>query len=122
MGLDENVAGMLSYLTLFCCGIGIIVNLVFFLMEKNSRFVRFHAMQGLLFGGLWIALGIAFRVLSAILSVAHMGILVFGLLAVQVILLLGLVIFLVLGAVKAYQGEWYKLPILGDIAENITGK
>jgi uncharacterized membrane protein len=122
MGLDENVAGMLSYLTMFCCGIGIIVNIVFFVMEKNSRFVRFHAMQGLLFGGLWVALGIVFRVLAAILGIAHMGILTLGLVAMQVVILLGLVVFLILAAVKAYQGNWYKLPILGDIAENITNK
>jgi uncharacterized membrane protein len=122
LGLDENVAAMLCYLTMFCCGLGIIVSLIFFVTEKTSRFVRFHALQGLLFGGLWIVLGIFFRILYTLLSMADMGILGLGLAGVQLIIVLVLVVFLILAAVKAYQRQIYKLPVIGDIAENMIGR
>lgn len=122
LGLDENVAAMLCYLTMLCCGLGIIVSLVFFLTEKTSRFVRFHALQGLLFGGLWIAVGFVFGILQAILNAADMGILGVGLIGVRAVIGLVLIVFLILAAVKAYQREIYKLPLIGDMAENIISR
>jgi uncharacterized membrane protein len=122
VGMDANLASMLCYLTMICCGLGIIISLVFFLIEKTNRLLRFHAMQALLYGGVWIVVGVAFRVLSIVLSVSDMGILVWGLLLVRILVALFLLIFLILAAIKAYQGQYYKLPIIGDIAWNIVNK
>lgn len=122
MGLDANVAGMLSYLSMFCCFIGIIVSLVFFLTEKTNRFVRFHAMQALLLAGTSIGIGIVFRILATVLSLSDLGILVWGLLAVRLVISLIFLVAFVLTAIKAYQGEMYKIPVIGDLAENIAGK
>jgi uncharacterized membrane protein len=120
LGLDENLAAMLCYLTMFCCGLGIIVSLVFFLTEKTSRFVRFHAAQGLLFGGFWVVLGIAFTIIDRLLVVADMGMLTLGLLGVRIVIGLLLIVLLIIAAVKAYGHQFYKLPVLGDIAENMA--
>jgi uncharacterized membrane protein len=120
LGLDEGLAAMLCYLTMFCCGLGIIVSLVFFLTEKTNRFVRFHALQGLLYGALWIVVGILFGILGAALQAADMGILNIGLLAVRAVVGLVLIVFLIIAAIKAYQRQMYKLPLIGDLAENMS--
>jgi uncharacterized membrane protein len=125
IGIDANLASMLCYLTMICCGLGIIVSLVFFIMEKTNRLLRFHAMQALLFGGVWIVVGIALRILSMLVSIGGMdlGFLIFwGLLLVRILVALFLLIFLLLAAIKAYQGQYYKLPIIGNIAWNIVNK
>ncbi|MDX6406665.1 MAG: hypothetical protein QOH70_4120 [Blastocatellia bacterium] len=125
IGIDANLASMLCYLTMICCGLGIIVSLVFFIMEKTNRLLRFHAMQALLFGGVWIVVGIALRILSVLVSIGGMdlGFLIFwGLLLVRILVALFLLIFLLLAAIKAYQGQYYKLPIIGNIAWNIVNK
>ena len=123
VGLDANLASMLCYLTMICCGLGIIISLVFFLIEKTNRLLRFHAMQALLFGGVWIVAGIALRILSMILAIGDMGFFAFwGLMAVRVVIALFLLIWLILAAIKAYQGQYYKLPIIGDVAWNIVNK
>src|SRR5216117_242091 len=70
VGIDANLASMICYLTMICCGLGIIISLVFFLIEKTNRLLRFHAMQGLLFGGVWIVVGIAFKILSMLVDIA----------------------------------------------------
>ena len=99
-GINQNVAGLLCYLA------GWITGLIFFLIEKENRFVRFHAMQSIItFGGL------------SALSMVLTWIPFFGwFIVVSVIPLVGLVLWIVL-MVKAYQGELFKLPIIGDIAE-----
>ena len=80
LGMDANLASMLCYLTMICCGLGIVLSLVFFLIEKTSRLVKFHAMQALLYGGVWIVVGIVFRILSMIADIAlgdALGVVVF---------------------------------------------
>ena len=94
-GLDANVAAMLSYVC------GVITGLIFFLIEKQSPYVRFHAMQSML-------LSVAFFVLSIVSGWLP----VLGL----IVTLAGLVLWIVL-MVKAYHGERWKLPMIGDLAE-----
>ena len=103
--LEPNVAGLLSYLGIWITG------LVFILIEKENKFVRFHAMQSIVTFGAFTVLWIPFSILS------QMDILrvLFGILQ-AVTGVLAFVLWIVL-MIKAYQGERYKLPIAGDIAE-----
>ena len=98
-GLEQNVAGLLCYL------VGWVTGLIFLLIEKENRFVRFHAMQSIVvFGALTVA--------SIILSfIPFIGWIIGWLLG-----LLGLALWIVL-MVKAYQNQMYKLPVAGDFAE-----
>ena len=126
IGMDANLASMICYLTMFCCGLGIIVSLVFFLIEKTSRLLRFHAMQALLFGCFFVVLGIVFKILQILVSVALADMIgafgALGLWLVQIVIGLILAIPLILAAIKAYQGQYFKLPIIGNIAWNIVNK
>lgn len=98
-GLEANLAAALTYLVGFVSGI------VFLVIEKENRFVRFHALQSVLaFGAitlLWVLLN----------AVPLLGFL-FG---VLFIIPASAVLWLVL-MFKAYQGEEFKLPIVGPIA------
>jgi uncharacterized membrane protein len=90
-GLEENVAGLLCYL------VGWVSGLVFFLIEKDSQFVKFHAMQSIITFG-------ACAILSFIPVVQWF------------IWVLALVLWIIL-MIKAYHGEKFKLPFIGDLAE-----
>lgn len=111
---------------MICCGLGIILSLVFFVMEKTNRLLRYHAMQALIYGGVWIVVGIAFRFLMIIVNIALGDTLGFfgfwGLLLVRMFVALVLLFFLILAAIKAYQGQYYKLPIVGELAWKIVNK
>jgi uncharacterized membrane protein len=102
-GLDANLAAALSYL------LGFVTGIAFLLLEKENRFVRFHAFQSVLaFGGitlLWVLLN-AVPILGFVLGVL-------------VIIPASAIIWLVL-MFKAYQGEEFKLPIVGSIAAERT--
>lgn len=98
-GLDENVAGVLCYVLIWVTG------LVFFLIEKDSKFVRFHAMQSIIvFGALFVV------------SIVIGWIPIIGFVISSLIWLLALVLWIIL-MIKAYQGEKFKLPWAGDLAE-----
>lgn len=100
-GLNQNAAGALAY------SLGWITGIAFLLLEPDNRFVRFHALQSVLvFGGL-----------SAIWVVAMSTIPLVGLLIGLVIIpWLSVVLWLLL-MYKAYRGERFKLPFVGEIAD-----
>ena len=99
-GLDANVAAALTY------AIGWVTGAAFLFFEEENKFVRFHAWQSVIvFGTLSLAWMIA-------LSVPFLGWLV----AFLVIPPVSVVLWLIL-MYKAYQGERFKVPGAGDIAE-----
>ena len=98
-GMNENLAALLSYV------LGFITGIRFFVIEKESKFVKFHAMQSILVSA-------ALMVLSFVLGFIPF----IGWIA---LILLGPVSFVlwILLMVKAYKYVWFKLPVVGDIAE-----
>jgi uncharacterized membrane protein len=97
-GLDENVAGFLCYL------FGFITGIVFLVVEKESRFVKFHAMQSTI-------TFLSLFVISLVLGfIPIIGLLVYP------IWILSLILWLLL-MIKALRGERYVLPIVGKMAE-----
>jgi uncharacterized membrane protein len=61
-GLDENIAALLSYV------FGWVSGLIFFLMEKDSRLVRFHAMQSILLNAVALVIGFALMIVWFVLG------------------------------------------------------
>ena len=113
-GLAPNVAGALAYL------LGPITGILFFLLEKENRFVRYHAAQSITLGLLWIALSVVFSVLSGMLvMVPVLGWLVALLLSV-VFGLGGFFLWLFL-MWRAFQGREWESPIAGPMARKLAG-
>ena len=132
-GLDPKIAAAISYIW--------IVGLIFFFIEKENKFVRFHAMQSILFG---IANSVIMIVLSIVATILTVVFTIGGAAAATATgsggigglasLLVGLIwlifwliamvalVGLIFAAVKAYQGQKFKLPIIGNIAEKIVNK
>lgn len=99
-GFDPNVAAALTYV------LGWITGVVFLLMERDSKFVRFHAMQSTI---VFLALSLLCVLLQ---SIPILGMLI----AVFLVIPLSAVLWLIL-LFKAYQGERFKVPVAGDMAE-----
>jgi uncharacterized membrane protein len=102
-GLEPNVAGFLCYLLWWLTGI------VFIIIEKDDKTVRFHAWQSIFTFG-------AISILQIILNFIPFVGWIIGL-----ILWIGSVILWIVLMAKAYQGQLYKLPVVGDIAAKQAG-
>ncbi len=98
-GMNENLAALLSYV------LGFITGIIFFVIEKESKFVKFHAMQSILVSA-------ALMVLSFVLGFIPF----IGWLALILLGPVSFVLWIIL-MVKAYKYVWFKLPVVGDIAE-----
>jgi uncharacterized membrane protein len=112
-GVDENVAGLLSYL------VGWVTGLIFLLIDKRP-FVKFHAAQSIAFNiciiPIWIGLWILEFILAHIPIIGFLGLIMFP--------IFGLAIFAVwiFLMYKAYSHEMFKLPIVGDMVEKMVNK
>jgi uncharacterized membrane protein len=97
-GMQPNLAALLSYVAVIITGI------IFYLIEKENKFVRFHAMQSILFS-------IAMIVITGLLAITIVGVFL-----IPIVSLAGFIVWIML-MLKAFQGEMFKLPLVGDIAE-----
>lgn len=102
-GLTPEMAGVVAYLLSPLTGI------LVFVMEDENEFVRFHGMQSIIFGVAWFAVFVVISVLAAI-TFGLAGLLYFPALFVAALMWAFLMY-------KAYQGEMYKLPMIGNFAE-----
>ncbi|MBA4416741.1 MAG: hypothetical protein C0392_02350 [Syntrophus sp. (in: bacteria)] len=105
LGMDESIEALLCY------SFGWVTGIIFLVMEKNSLFVRFHAMQSLV---TFLGLSIIMVVLGTILPY-------FGFVIASFLWLAGVVLWIIL-MLKAYKGEWFRLPVIGDFAYNFVEK
>lgn len=112
-GLAPNAAAALSYLAWWLSG------LLFFLVERESRFVKFHAAQAIVgLGALW-AVGLTLWVFAfAALFVSAFVFKVLLYLAYGA-WLLGLIAWAIC-IVRAWQGDEFELPWVGPIARRLS--
>jgi uncharacterized membrane protein len=115
LGLEPRIAGLLCNIP-GCCGLGILFSVVAVIVEKQSRFVRFYAMQSLLLNGAgllaFIGLQVVGRVIGSLGLWAMSG-LVWILEILVLVVLLAVSLFLML---KANGDEEFDLPVIGPMA------
>lgn len=105
-GMTDNVAGMLAYVT-------IIPAIVFLLVSpyNRNRFIRFHAWQCIFLAIAWTVLWMALSIFVHIPVLGWLSVLIWPLVGLG-----GFILWIVL-LLKANQGQMYKLPFIGDMAE-----
>jgi uncharacterized membrane protein len=105
-GLSDNVAGMLAYVT-------IIPAILFLVIEpyNKRRFVRFHAFQCIFFALACIAASFALRIIAFMPVVRWSTLLLWPLLGMAEFIIWVICLF------KAYQGQMFRLPVIGELAE-----
>ncbi|QLK27746.1 hypothetical protein HYG81_09140 [Natrinema zhouii] len=121
-GLEPNIAGALSYL------VGFVTGLLFFVIEGDNPFVRFHAAQSMVVSGLFVLAYIAVSIVGTILTIlfASMNTFIIGSI---ISLFLGLIwLGLALGGfaiwaylmVTTYRGKTIRLPVVAGIADRLV--
>jgi uncharacterized membrane protein len=111
-GLSENAAGGLAYIT-------IIPAVIFLMIEpyNKSSYIRFHSWQCIFMAIAWIVVDVAIGILARIMS--FMGLLAF---ALYPLVALAMLILWIMVLIKAFNGERFKLPVIGDLADKQAGR
>lgn len=116
-GLTDNLAGLLCYV------LGFITGVLFLVLEPYNRnkFIRFHAFQSLFLSLAWIAAWIVLSIIGGILMAALPFSMWWLWSIVNMVIVLAFLAVWVFLMIKAYQGQRFKLPVIGDLAEKQAG-
>ena len=114
-GLPSNVAAALACFPL-------IGGIIFYILEKRDGFVRFYAMQSIIFGAAWFLFNILSSIMHAILrAIPGVGLLLAGLWALAAALVqIGFLVVLIIAIVKAFSGLRWDIPWVGPMARKQT--
>jgi uncharacterized membrane protein len=125
LGLDANVVAGLCYVGNLVCALGLILSIITVATEKTNKLARFHAFQSILISATGIILGIVYAIVGLVAGLIDnaLGFPILTLCLVGLICLIGLGLFIgiVVAAIKAFQGQIYKLPIIGKYADQFSG-
>ena len=110
-GLPSNVAAALACFPL-------IGGIIFYILEKREGFVRFYAMQSIIFGAAWFLFSLAWRIFYFILTpIPALGVLFAALLwLIWVVVNIAALIILIIAIVKAFSGVRWDIPWVGPMA------
>lgn len=123
LGLDTNVGALVCYLNI-CIPAGLIYSIIVIATDKTNKVVRFHAFQSvfLLVAAIAIIVPLYIIMFVGVFVDATIGLpLISGLSGLLLgIVGIGILVFVVLAAIKAYGGEIYKIPVVGNFADKYS--
>lgn len=135
LGMDANIAILIAYLAGVVIGwipglgyVAWLAPLVVYLLEKESDFVRFHAMQSLILSTIGALFGIIIAVFSGAIAATFMysptaGLGMLGLIGlVGTVLSIGILIFAIIAIVNGYHYKEYRIPVIGNLAAALAEK
>lgn len=127
LGLDANVGALLCYLAnIIPCivPLGLIYSIIVIVQDKTNKLTRFHAFQSLLLSATALVIGIPLYILMfiGIFVDAQIGAPILTMLMSLVLMVFALAIFVlvILAAIKAFQGQIYKIPVIGNMADKYS--
>ena len=111
MDLPPNIAAALACLPL-------VGGIIFYILEKRNTFVRFYAMQSIIFGGAWFLFNIVSTVIHAVFGAipAVGGILVFFWAMIAALIHIAFIVIWIIATVKAFTGVRWDIPYIGPMA------
>jgi len=127
LGLDNNVGALICYVGNLICALGLIYSIIVLVQDKNNKLPRFHAFQSILLSVLPIVVLVIYAILAlvGVAIDAAIGVPIFSIIAmllyfVLLLAFLAMFVFMIIAAVKAYNGEIYKVPIVGNLADKYS--
>jgi uncharacterized membrane protein len=121
LGLDPNVAAGLCYVANLVCYLGVVLAIIVLVTDKVNKLARFHAVQSLLLIALNLVIVLPGYFIAIALGLMNSTItsLLAGLIWLIVFAIgIAILVFFIIGAVKAFQGQIYKVPVIGNFADN----
>lgn len=126
LGLDVNIGVLICYFGNLACGLplGLIYSILVIVQDKTNKVARFHAFQSLFlmlasiviaiplyivfFVGVFVDAAIGLPLVSGIISLAFLA------------YIIGIIYFVIMAAIKGYNGEIYKIPVVGKFADQYS--
>lgn len=120
LGLDLNVGALVCYLNI-CIPAGFIYSIIVLVTDKTNKLVRFHAFQSLLWSAVVFVLVVVLEIFVVMCGIVLGSAAIASLLGLLVwVVVLGCIALGIFAGYKGYQGEAFKLPVIGDYADKFS--
>lgn len=116
--LDANLVALLCYIGNLVCALGLILSIIVVIQDKENKLARFHAFQSILLSAIGLVIGIGLQLFAGVFAALDLGIITLLVIPVYLIFGLLMLVAVILAAIKGFQGEIYRLPVIGNLAEN----
>lgn len=123
LGLDNNVGALICYIGNLVCALGLIYSIIVLVQDKTNKLPRFHAVQSILLLITNLIIAFPLYLIGAVFFAMNSSItsMLGGLLwLVAAVIGLAIFVFMIISAIKAYGGELYKVPFIGDLADKYS--
>ena len=126
LGLDTNIGVLICYFGNLACGLplGLIYSILVVVQDKTNKVARFHAFQSLFLMVLSMIIGVVLAPLYFVGVMIDFAIgfpIFLGLVSLTVLaVMLALLYFVVMAAIKGFNGEIYKIPVIGNFADKYS--
>ena len=126
LGLDVNIGVLICYFGNLACGLplGLIYSILVIVQDKTNKVARFHAFQSLFMMIVSVVIGIVLTPLYFVGAAIDFAIgfpVVIGLVSlIGLAILIGFIYFVIMAAIKGYNGEIYKIPVVGNFADQYS--
>jgi len=126
LGLDVNIGVLICYFGNLACGLplGLIYSILVIVQDKTNKVARFHAFQSLflMIAGVVISIPLYLILFVGIFIDASIGLpLMTGIISlVCLAFAIGMIYFVIMAAIKGYNGEIYKIPVVGNFADKYS--
>lgn len=125
--MDANLVALLCYVANFVCYLGLVLSIITLIQDKTNKLARFHAWQSILLFIAPIVLLVVWGVFAfiGVFIDAAIGIPIFSIISMLlyfVLILAGLAVLvgMIIAAIKGFNGEIFKLPIIGNFADRFS--
>jgi uncharacterized membrane protein len=124
LGLDTNVGALICYVGNLVCSLGLIYSIIVVVTDKTNKLTRFHAFQSILLSAAGLVIGIPVYIVMMVgfFIDAKIGLPVITGLSGLLLFALGIAIlvFWVMAAIKAFNGQIFKIPVIGNFADKFS--
>ncbi len=136
LGMEANIAVLIAYLGGIVIGwipwfsyIAFLIPLIIFILEKNSKFVRFHAVQSFILSIIGLVMGFLLSLISRLIAPLFFSSSPDAALSIMsavsftgVLISLVILLIAIIAVINAFQYKKCRLPLLGDLADKMLAK
>lgn len=116
LGLDTNVAAGLAYLPI--CLVNVIMSIIIIATDKTNKLARFAAFQSLMLAALMIVGYVLTMIVAGVGAASNSTIISLFSIVVWLVFILGPFVLSIVGCIMSFMGKQFKLPIIGNMADN----
>ena len=125
--MDANLVAMLCYVANLVCCCGLILSIITLIQDKTNKLARFHAWQSILLSvaplllfGVWLVCYFVGVVIDIAIGIPIFSIILWLVYLLLILVYLACFVGIIISAIKAYNGEIFKLPIIGGLADKYS--